>query len=793
MSRFFARPRTPLWLVAASLLVAAGSVLADPPGRVARLAWLSGEASFAPAGESQWYSAGINRPLVTGDRLWTGRDGRAELQLGTGLLRLDADTGIELLNLDDYLLQVELAEGVISLRIDEWGRDETYEINTPNLAFVSGAPGSYRLDIAPDGRSTQVTVFEGSAEVYGADGRSLSLRAGSSTRFHDTLLRDVQRMALPRPDSFDRWVQVRDDRYLRSASRQYVAPGVIGYADLDDWGTWRSHRDYGHVWFPRDVRAGWAPYRYGHWSWIEPWGWTWIDDAPWGFAPSHYGRWVYVSNGWGWVPGPRHVRPVWAPAMVAFVGGSNWSLTVTSGGPPIGWFPLGPRDVYVPWYRVSRPYFGRINVHNTVVINNTYVTNVYNDFYVQGRPVSRDYTFRSAANAVTVVPRDTFVTARNAAESMARLRPGALEQGELLGRAPAAPTRASLSGGLSSRQAPDARIGTREVIARTEPARPMVPFEQRERAIARNGGEPLAREQVDRLGRGDTAARDRIRLVEGARQSPVGGEPGLAPDRAPMVRGESSRPGLPGVEDRSRGGREVRGEAGVAPAPLSGRAPMAPPDRDRGGVAREAIRAPRRDDAPAAVRSLPAERGMAPSERAASPERGMAPPARSVQRERGMAPPVRSAPPERGDPLPRADLPEQRERAAAPFRPTRQDTAPVPSVRQQDRSYPQRERDLGGQRGPVDAPVVRGMDAGSRPAGPGRAPVRGMEAPPAMRMPVEPRRDVAPVPSRQAVPESPPVRQQAPAVESRPRQHQDDDGGRQGARDVGRRGERAYE
>ncbi|MBX3724684.1 MAG: hypothetical protein KF823_02055 [Xanthomonadales bacterium] len=751
MSRFFASPRSLLWLLAASLLVAAGTVLADPPGRVARLAWLSGDASFAPAGESQWYRAGVNRPLVAGDRLWTGRDGRAELQLGTGLLRLDADTGIELLNLDDYLLQVELAEGVVNLRIDEWGVDESYEINTPNLAFVSGTPGSYRLDIAPDGRSTQVTVFEGSAEVYGADGRSLRLRAGSSTRFHDTRLRDVQRMAMPRPDSFDRWVQVRDDRYLRSASRQYVAPGLIGYADLDEWGTWRSHRDYGHVWFPRNVRAGWAPYRYGHWSWIEPWGWTWIDDAPWGFAPSHYGRWVYVSNGWGWVPGPRHVRPVWAPAMVAFVGGSNWSLAVSTGGPPIGWFPLGPRDVYVPWYRVSRPYFGRINVHNTVVINNTYVTNIYNDYYVQGRPVSRDYTFRTAANAVTVVPRDTFVTARNAAESMARLRPGALEQGELLGRAPAAPTRASLSGEMPSRQAPSARIGEREVIARTEPARPMVPFEQRERAIARNGGEPLAREQVDRLGRGETVARDRIRLVEGARQSPTGGEPGVAPDRGQSARGELSRPAAPSVDDRGRDGRDARGDLPTSRPPISA------PDRDRGGGAREAIRAPRQDDARPSAPAVPSERGI---------------------------------------PLPRSGAPADRDRSAAPVRQMPQEPVAAPRIREQptppqERPQQLRGRDSGGQRPPVEPPVVRGMESEARPSAPSRAPARGMDAPPASRVPAPPRQE-APTPSRQTSPESSPIRQQTPATPTRQRQEQDDDGGREGARAVGRRGERAF-
>src|SRR5256885_3839541 len=43
---------------------------------------------------------------------------------------------------------------------------------------------------------------------------------------------------------------------------------------------------------------------------------SWVDDAPWGFAPFHYGRWTIVGGSWGWVPGPIRVRPWYAPALV---------------------------------------------------------------------------------------------------------------------------------------------------------------------------------------------------------------------------------------------------------------------------------------------------------------------------------------------------------------------------------------------------------------------------------------------------------------------------------------------
>ncbi len=545
--------RLTLALIGAASLLLPVLAWADPPGRVARLSYLGGEVSFSPSGEDTWFDAQLNRPLVVGDRLWTDSNGRVELEMGTSALRLDYDSSLEFLNLDDQLAQVQLTQGVVNLRIDHLYDGQMYEIDTPTLAMVVSEPGEYRIDIAPDGASSQVTVFSGRADIYGENNAVSSVLAGNSIRFMDPGLHDARQMAIPAADDFDRWAFARNDRLLNSPSRQYVSSEMIGYSDLDAHGSWRSVNDYGNVWFPRHVTPGWAPYRYGHWSWIDPWGWTWIDDAPWGFAPSHYGRWVYVSNGWGWVPGPRHLRPVYAPALVAFVGGSGWSLSVRTGGPPIGWFPLGPRDVYMPWYRVSRNYFGRVNVHNTVIVNNINVTNVYNDYYVQGRAPRRDYTFRNAVNAVTVVPQDAFTSSRRAADSLARLQPGSLQQGELLTRAPATPTAASLVGGArSSRVAPTQ--ANRSVVARNEPAGRMASFENRRGAIARNGGEPLASDQLRRINsEANVGGRSAVRMAGGDRGQPanVGSQPATR---------------LPGTTS----GRGELGRVGQQPAPVTG-------------------------------------------------------------------------------------------------------------------------------------------------------------------------------------------------------------------------------
>src|SRR5205823_10073305 len=256
--------------------------------------------------------------------------------------------------------------------------------------------------------STFVAVRNGEGEAYG-EGAAYRIAAGQALRFYGTDLRDHENLALGAPEGFERWALSRQSRYEGSIAARYVAPEVVGYEDLDQFGTWQAVADYGNVWIPRRVPSGWAPYRNGHWAWIDPWGWTWVDDAPWGFAPFHYGRWAFVQERWCWVPGPARERAVYAPALVAFVGGNNFSVTVSS-GPAIGWFPLAPSEVYRPAYNVSREYYRQVNVSNTVinntVINNTYVANVT----TTTAPVTEqvNYVNLRAPNAVTAVPPAAF-------------------------------------------------------------------------------------------------------------------------------------------------------------------------------------------------------------------------------------------------------------------------------------------------------------------------------------------------------------------------------------------------
>lgn len=380
----------------------------DPPGRVARLSYRQGDVTLEPAGSSAAETALLNRPLTTGDRLWADNGARAELQVGSATLHLDESTGVEFTEVGDETLRVLLHDGALNIHVRDLGSNELLEIETPNAIVTLDEPGEYRVEANADNGLTLVKVREGASTVDGIERGSGTYRvdAGRQGLFTGTapLSADIDRVDAR--TAFDRWSADREQRSARSAASRYVSREVIGYEDLDDHGDWRDEADYGYVWYPRAVVSGWAPYRYGQWVWVRPWGWTWVDSAPWGFAPFHYGRWAYVHDRWGWVPGPRRIRPVYAPALVAWVGGPSVSVSLSFGS-GIGWFPLGPREVYVPGYRASHRHIRNVNVSNTVIVNNTYITNVYNS---GGRDVR--YLHRDRRDAITAVSRDDFTRGR---------------------------------------------------------------------------------------------------------------------------------------------------------------------------------------------------------------------------------------------------------------------------------------------------------------------------------------------------------------------------------------------
>ena len=500
-------------LFAASVLMlalpecVAGQDADDPPSRVARLSYTQGSVSFQPAGESDWVRAAINRPFTTGDRLWVDSDSRAELHIGSAAIRLGTNTGFSFLNLDDRTVQIQLSAGTLYLRVRHLDRDANFEVDTPNQSFSVMRSGRYRIEASEDGNTTVVTVRDGQGEASGAD-RTYTIESGDRATLDgtDSLSVDIDRIGGRDRDDFDEWCETRDRRYEHSQSTRYVSPDLVGYEDLDENGYWRHDFEYGDIWIPTAIPAGWAPYRYGHWAWISPWGWTWVDDASWGYAPFHYGRWVYTRHTWAWVPGPVGVTPVYAPALVAFVGTPRLTVGIgIGGGAAVGWFPLGPREVYVPSYQVSREYVNRVNVSNTTV-NATTVTNVYNTTVINNVNTTEvtniTYVNRTAPGAVTAVSESTFRTAQPVASAAVTVNERQLAAAPVITRAEVAPTTNSVLGASESKvkiAAPPPAIVERPVVAKTAPPPPPVSFKEQESALAAHPGRPLARGEVETL------------------------------------------------------------------------------------------------------------------------------------------------------------------------------------------------------------------------------------------------------------------------------------------------------
>ena len=506
----------------------------DPPARAARLSYTGGSVSFEPAGTDDWVGAVLNRPLTTGDKLWTDQDGRAELRIDSYAVRLGPQTGFSFLNLDDQTVQIRLTEGSLNVRVRRLDENQTLEIDTPNLAFNVLRTGTYRINVNENGDTTIVSVKEGQGEATGG-GSAYPIHAGQSATFTGTDQLNADMSGYPQDDDFDRWCGDRDRRWDGSPSARYVSDDVVGYEDLDEYGGWRPVPEYGTVWFPHTTVVGWAPYRYGHWVWVSPWGWTWVDDAPWGFAPFHYGRWVVVGGVWGWVPvRPRpavitvgYVRPVYAPALVAWVGGPRWGVGVgvgvAGGAAGVAWFPLGPRDVYCPSYHVSPRYVERVNVSNTVVINRTQVTNVYNNVYVNKTVNVTNITYQNqrASNAVTATSQASFTSAQPIGRNMMRVDAREVSTAAVAPMTPsvAPQQRSFLGAGAEARVRPPANQLARPVVAKTAPPPAPVSVNRQMQAVQANGGRPVAESQT-RQAQTETT-RPTIRMAPVARPAAI--------------------------------------------------------------------------------------------------------------------------------------------------------------------------------------------------------------------------------------------------------------------------------
>ena len=440
----------------------------DPPSRVARISVIEGSVSVQPGGTGDWGAATQNRPMTIGDKLWADNSSRAELQAGQASLHLGSMTAISFLNLDQNITQVRLAEGKLNFRVRELREGENYEIDTPNVAFTVREAGAFRVDVSENGDFTAVTAIRGEGEIA-ASGQVYPVKAGERVEVTGNEGNvKVSTVAAHEPDDLDRWAQDRNLKEDNSNSAKYVNRDTVGYSDLDDNGTWKEEPTYGNVWVPNNVSPDWAPYSNGYWSYVGPWGWTWVDYAPWGFAPFHYGRWHYFGGYWGWSPGPIYAYPYYGPASVGWLGagfgvgfgfGFGW-------GAGFGWFPLGWGEPFHPWYHCGYGYWHNVNVHNTFFHSGFNASRSgYNNF---------NYAYSHNIHAVTTASHNTFVNGQAVNRGAQHLTEASLRGAQVTTNGiHATPTRSSYLGASNMNRrvaTPSSAIQNRSVMARTSPA-----------------------------------------------------------------------------------------------------------------------------------------------------------------------------------------------------------------------------------------------------------------------------------------------------------------------------------
>jgi hypothetical protein len=364
------RSRLPLWLACLSTALFALSAIAadEPPARVGRISLVQGDVYVQDTSSEDAFYAESEWPVAQGSAFEVLRGSRMEVRIGSSTVRMAADTRASFEALDEDIMRIRLDTGNIALRLVSEGqaRETVIATDLGSVSFLQA--GSYRIDFDGYGQSA-ITVLSGRARLD-APGMSVVVNSGRRLEWQAN---GASRYTSVYNDAFASWVSDRDRADERRPAPRYVSAEMTGWEALDEHGTWVETPTYGTVWLPQNVTVDWAPYRAGRWVWLSPWGWTWVDNAPWGFAVSHYGRWASINGRWCWVPGTVSPRPVWAPALVAFAGGSGWSVSVQSGGPRVGWVPLAPNEVFVPWYNAAPRYWtavNRSNVRDVTVIHN---------------------------------------------------------------------------------------------------------------------------------------------------------------------------------------------------------------------------------------------------------------------------------------------------------------------------------------------------------------------------------------------------------------------------------------
>jgi hypothetical protein len=294
-----------------SLTVLASAQVDVTPG-VARLSLIQGDVSVQRGDTGDWAAAALNQPLIGGDRISTGDNSKAELQLDhANIFRLGNNSQAKIAALERVQnqraqIQIQIGQGIGYYTVFK-DSEADVEIDTANAAIrPSSKDGVCRIEVA--GFETQVIVRAGAVDMATPQGSArVEMGQGATVRGTTHEAGSVLGGA-PAIDIWDSWNIDRDAMIRNAQSWSYTNRYFVGSEDLDVYGHWVTVPDYGRVWSPT-VGAGWSPYRAGRWVWEPYWGWTWVSHEPWGWAPYHYGRWFLQGKSIRRPPGNfRRVR-----------------------------------------------------------------------------------------------------------------------------------------------------------------------------------------------------------------------------------------------------------------------------------------------------------------------------------------------------------------------------------------------------------------------------------------------------------------------------------------------------
>jgi hypothetical protein len=481
------------------LLVVVASLVAVPPSAVgqavdpaappAHVGIVDGAGSITRDGRAEELAAGL--PLVEGDTVRTD-EGRMEMLLRDGSV-LYLDWGSELDVQSDTLLR--LLAGRATLVASSISGGFTYQIDTPAASLQLDAPGEYRAAVLTDPATglttTELEVVRGSGRVNWA-GESLLVRTGERSA-----IREGEAAAFPRSFNsarwtpFDRWVRDRQSARLAGRSGAYLPSEMQLYAGtFDRYGTWGEMPEYGYVWYPTAIHAGWRPYYNGHWQNGGRYGWLWVGSDPWGWPTHHFGDWGFHRGSWFWRPGRA-----WAPTRVWWgvsAGYVAWCPIGIDGRPLFGfWGHGGSRgvDPWRGWTIIGRGAFG----------TRAHVGSVAVDFRSFGRNPSSTFVFQRQAPAWHVaVPRNTWTSRGRVGAVPAGPLPGVHGQ-RLRGGFVGSRGFGSGLGPAGGTRIDAAPFGMAPVSPYGPAAEPESPYRRAERVAAeRRASAPNARQRVPR-------------------------------------------------------------------------------------------------------------------------------------------------------------------------------------------------------------------------------------------------------------------------------------------------------